>query len=108
MINLTNAKLNVFLSYANKYVFPAILGCYALHYPAPAHDLYAGAKSVEAILWMEWHTLCGLYLVVRERKNVRHLSDYGSQSFRSGIVMFGIAFICNQVDVGIVIHTDID
>lgn len=33
-----------------KDVFPAILGCNALHYPAPAHDLYAGAKSVEAIL----------------------------------------------------------
>ena len=57
-----------------KDVFPAILGCYALPYPAPAHDLYAGAKSVEAILWMEWHTLCGLYLVVRGIKNECHLT----------------------------------
>ncbi len=72
--------------------FPAILGCNTLPYPAPAHDLYASAKSVEAILWMEWHTLCGLYLVVLGRKDARHLSNYGSQSFRSGIVMFGIAF----------------
>ena len=60
-----------------KDVFPAILGCNTLPYPAPAHDLYASAKSVEAILWMEWHTLCGLYLVVLERKDVRHLSNLG-------------------------------
>ena len=33
-----------------KDVFPAILGCNTLPYSAPAHDLYAGAKSVEAIL----------------------------------------------------------
>ena len=57
--------------------FPAISGCNALPYPAPAHDLYAGAKSVEAILWMEWHTLCGWYLVVLERKDGRHLSNLG-------------------------------
>ena len=54
--------------------FPAILGSYVLHYSAPAHDLYAGAKSVEAILWMEWHTLCGLYLVDRGIKNECHLT----------------------------------
>lgn len=30
--------------------FLPFLGSYALHYSAPAHDLYAGAKSVEAIL----------------------------------------------------------
>ena len=57
-----------------KDVFPAILGSNALPYPTPAHDLYAGAKSVEAILWMEWHTLCGWYLVDRGIKNECHLT----------------------------------